>query len=385
MKQVILIRYSEIHLKGKNRGYFEKVLLNNIKQTLSDVTCKIIKYGSRYEISEYSLEEQDKIISLLLTVFGIHSLSFAYAIETSKDNILKFFDEYRLEKGTFKVDVNRADKTFEIRSMDLCKELGGIVLKNNKNVSVDVHCPDTLINVDIRENGKTYISHENIKGLGGMPVSTAGKGLALLSGGIDSPVACFRMAKRGMSIMGIHFHSYPYTSIQARNKVIKLASLIKPYTHMNKLVVVNFKEIQENIHKFCKEEYMITIMRRFMVRIAEKVANKFSCQCLITGESLGQVASQTIESITSTNSVAVSLPILRPLISMDKEEIIDISRKINTYETSILPYEDCCTVFLPKYPLIKPKLNKVEIEESKLNIEELVNQAVSNIEIVNID
>ena len=385
MKQVIIVRYSEIHLKGNNRGYFEKALLNNIRRALKEIECKIKKIGSRYEISEYNNEDEDLIISKLQTVFGIHSLSKATEIETSKENIFNFFKNFKLATKTFKVSAKRADKSFEIHTMDLVREIGGIILDANTNCVVDVHNPETEVNIDIRESGLTYIYYDVIKGLGGMPVSTAGRGLVLLSGGIDSPVACFQMAKRGMDITGIHFHSYPYTSLQAKNKVIKLASLVKPYTHINNLIVVSFTNIQEEIHKNCNEEYMITIMRRFMVRIAEKVAKQFKCQALITGESLGQVASQTIESITSTNSVAQELPILRPLISMDKEEIVDIARKINTYETSILPYEDCCTVFLPKFPLIKPKLDKVLKEESKLNVEELVNQALSTIEIIKID
>ena len=384
MKKVIIIRYSEIHLKGNNRGFFEKALLKNIKRILTDFDCKILKLGSRYQVSDYSSDDEQAIITNLQKVFGIHSLSIADEISTSYENIKDYFKNFKLSTKTFKVNVKRADKTFNVHSMELAKEIGGIILDNNPNSEVDVHNPETEVNIDIREGKISYIFYSIIKGAGGMPVSTAGRGLVLLSGGIDSPVACYQMAKRGMDITGIHFHSYPYTSMQAKEKVIKLATLVKPYTHINNLVVVNFKEIQENIHKYCNSEYMITIMRRFMVRIAEEVANRFKCQALVTGESLGQVASQTIESITSTNSVAKILPILRPLISFDKEEIVEIARKINTYETSILPYEDCCTVFLPKFPLIKPKLEKVVEEESKLDIEKLVKQAVDSIEIIKI-
>jgi len=215
-------------------------------------------------------------------------------------------------------------------------------------------------------------------------VGTAGNGLLLLSGGIDSPVCAYQMAKRGMNIAGIHFHSFPFTSEQAKEKVITLAHKIRPYTHLKKLIVVPFTKIQQAIHENCNEEYMITIMRRFMMRISERVAEEFRCQCIITGESLGQVASQTVESITVTNNATKLLPVLRPLIAMDKEEIIEIARRIDTYNTSILPYEDCCTVFLPKNPIIKPKLNKVEFEESKLDIDALVTEAVENIEIINI-
>ncbi len=384
MKKVIIIRYSEIHLKGNNRGFFEKALLKNIKRILADIDCKILKLGSRYQVSDYSSDDEQAIITNLQKVFGIHSLSIADEISTSYENIKDYFKDFKLSTKTFKVNVKRADKTFNVHSMDLAREIGRIILDINPDSEVDVHNPETEVNIDIREGKITYIFYSIIKGAGGMPVSTAGRGLVLLSGGIDSPVACYQMAKRGMDITGIHFHSYPYTSMQAKEKVIKLATLVKPYTHINNLVVVNFKEIQENIHKYCNSEYMITIMRRFMVRIAEEVANRFKCQALVTGESLGQVASQTIESITSTNSVAKVLPILRPLISFDKEEIVEIARKINTYETSILPYEDCCTVFLPKFPLIKPKLEKVVEEESKLDVEKLVKQAVDTIEIIKI-
>ena len=254
------------------------------------------------------------------------------------------------------------------------------ILENNSQIKVDLHNPEVVVSIDIRENGYTYIFSDVIKALGGMPVGTAGRGLVLLSGGIDSPVAAFKVAKRGMQVTAIHFHSYPYTSEQAKNKVIELAKLVKPYTQIHKLICIKFTNIQEEIHKHCDSEFMITIMRRFMVRIAEKVANMYKCQALVTGESLGQVASQTIESITSTNSVAKTLPILRPLICMDKEEIVEVAQKINTFETSILPYEDCCTVFLPKFPVIKPKLEKVMKEESKLDIERLVDEAVANLE-----
>lgn len=384
MKKVIIIRYSEIHLKGNNRSFFEKALLKNIKSILSNFDCKILKLGSRYQVSEYNQNDEYLIINNLQKVFGIHSLSVADEIQTSYENIKNYFNNFNLSTKTFKVNVKRADKTFNIHSMELAREIGGIILNSNLNAEVDVHNPQTEVNIDIREGGITYIFYSIIKGAGGMPVSTAGRGLVLLSGGIDSPVACYQMAKRGMDITGIHFHSYPYTSLQAKEKVIKLATIVKPYTHINNLIIVNFKDIQENIHKYCNSEYMITIMRRFMIRIAEQIAKQFKCQALITGESLGQVASQTVESITSTNSIAKTFPILRPLISFDKEEIVEIARKINTYETSILPYEDCCTVFLPKFPLIKPKLEKVVEEESKLDIDRLVKEAVDNIEIIKI-
>ncbi len=379
-KKVFLIRYSEIHLKGGNRHYFEKALLKNIKLALEGISCQVSMFNSRYFVSDFESTDETLIEQKLMTVFGIHSFSKAIRIKSTKALLFNFFENYKINAKTFKVSTTRADKSFPMSSMEISREIGGIILDNNPDTQVDLHTPEKLVSIDIRENGFTYIFDDNIKALGGMPVGTAGKGLVLLSGGIDSPVAGFRIAKRGMNIMGIHFHSYPYTSEQAKNKVIKLASLINPYTQIHKLICIPFTKIQEEIHKHCDPEFMITIMRRFMVRIAESVAKTYKCQALITGESLGQVASQTIESITSTNSVASNMPILRPLISMDKEEIVEIAKKINTFETSILPYEDCCTVFLPKYPVIKPKLEKVIREESKLDIESLVNDAVANLE-----
>ena len=379
-KNVIVIRYSEIHLKGGNRNYFEKALLKNIKLALENIDCTASRFNSRYFVSDYNPADEKLIIEKLQTVFGIHSISRALQIKSDKTMLFNFFENYKLDAKTFKVDTTRADKSFPMSSMEISREVGGIILDNNPNLSVDLHNPEKVVYIDIRENGFTYIFDDHIKCLGGMPIGTAGKGLVLLSGGIDSPVAGFKVAKRGMNIMGIHFHSYPYTSEQAKNKVIKLASLIKPYTQIYKLICIPFTKIQEEIHKHCDPEFMITIMRRFMVRIAEKVAKTYKCQALVTGESLGQVASQTIESITSTNSVAQDLPILRPLITMDKEEIVEVAKKINTFETSILPYEDCCTVFLPKFPVIKPKIEKVLKEESKLDVETLVNEAVENLE-----
>lgn len=379
-KNVIVIRYSEIHLKGGNRNYFEKALLKNIKLALENIDCVTSRFNSRYFVSDYKPADENLIIAKLQTVFGIHSISKALQIKSDKTILFNFFENYKLDAKTFKVDTTRADKSFPMSSMEISREVGGIILDNNPNLSVDLHNPEKVVYIDIRENGFTYIFDDHIKCLGGMPVGTAGKGLVLLSGGIDSPVAGFKVAKRGMNIMGIHFHSYPYTSEQAKNKVIKLASLIKPYTQIYKLICIPFTKIQEEIHKHCDPEFMITMMRRFMVRIAEKVAKIYKCQALVTGESLGQVASQTIESITSTNSVAQDMPILRPLITMDKEEIVEVAKKINTFETSILPYEDCCTVFLPKFPVIKPKMEKVLKEESKLDVETLVNEAVENLE-----
>lgn len=383
MKKVIMIKYGEIYLKGNNRSFFENLLLKNIKYALFGMKATAKRVRTRYFVEDYDENEEDKIVKRLLTVFGIHSISRAIELDTNVDDIKDFCGKLKIDT-TFKVETNRADKHFEINSMQFNCLIGDIILKNNENAKVDVHNPKQIVYIDIRENNKTYIYYENITGLGGMPVGSSADGLVLLSGGIDSPVACYQIAKRGMHLSGLHFASYPYTSEQAKQKVVELARIIKPYTHMKKLYVVSFTQIQEHIHKYCKDEYMITLMRRFMMRIAEKVANKIGAKAIVTGENLGQVASQTVESITSSNYVTEVLPIFRPLISFDKEEIIDISKKIGTYDTSILPYEDCCTVFLPKYPLIKPNLKKVEEEESRLDIDSLVENALNTIEEIKI-
>jgi len=379
MKNVILIKFGEIYLKGKNRNFFENLLLKNIKKSLDGISAKVIKSRMRYIVSDYDQNDEDEILNRLEKVFGIHSFCPAVELETTEQNIYEYCKNIKID-GTFKVDTKRADKTFQTGSMQFSAEVGGIILESNKNASVDVHNPKTTVYIEIREDGKTYIYYKNIKGAGGMPIGSSADGVVLLSGGIDSPVACYKIAKRGMMLTGLHFASFPYTSEQAKQKVVKLAQIVKPYTNMKTLYVVSFTEIQENIHKHCKDEYMITIMRRFMVRIAEKVANMVGAKAIVTGENLGQVASQTVESITSSNSVSEIMPIFRPLIAMDKEEIIEVANKIGTFETSILPYEDCCTVFLPKYPLIKPNLKKVEIEESKLDVETLIDNALKNLE-----
>ena len=384
MKKVILIRYSEIHLKGNNKHFFEKLLFNNIKTALSDISCEVNFSHTRYLVSNFKDSDLNLIISKLITVFGIHSFSVAEEIETNVENIKEYFTNFSLSNTTFRVSVNRADKKFPINSTEFSKIIGEIIFENNENLTVDLHNFKTEVCVDIRENGKTYIFANNHKGLNGMPVGSAGKGLLLLSGGIDSPVAGYKIAQRGMIVDGLHFHSFPYTSENAKNKVIKLAKLIKPYTHMKNLYIVSFTKIQEEIHKHCDGDFMITLMRRIMMRIAERIWNKFDYKTIITGESLGQVASQTIESITSTNLVLDKIPVLRPLIAFDKDETIEIAQKINTFETSILPYEDCCTVFLPKNPVIKPKIEKVLIEEDKLDIDNLVENAIANIEIIEI-
>lgn len=380
MKNVIIIRFCEIHLKGKNRGFFEKLLKENIKNSLKDIKHTFTPMHNRYVIEDYDEFDYPLIKDKLTKIAGVHNFSRAFVVENDLGKIVEAVKLLCQDKfGTFKVETNRADKSFSPTSVEVSRKLGGIILSEFPNLTVDVKSPSFRVNVDIREDGKTFVYTEITNAMSGMPVGSAGKGLLLISGGIDSPVAGYMTTKRGMKLDCLHFHSFPYTGEAAKEKVISLTQKIGEYNGGINLYVVSFTHIQEAIHKHCPEEFMITIMRRFMMRIAERLAKKLGDQAIITGESLGQVASQTIESITSSNSV-VTMPVLRPLIMFDKIDIIEISRKIDTYETSILPYEDCCTVFLPKFPVIKPNLEKVIKMEEKLDVEQLIEEAMSNIE-----
>ena len=371
MKKVIIIRWGESHLKGKNRGQFERMLENNIKHAISPFNISLKKISGRYVLEGIDEYFYDDVVKSLSKVGGIHSISPCYLIKTSLENIIETATFVMKDKtGTFKVETRRADKSFDLNSVELSRKIGGEVLRSNHNLKVDVHNPNVVFT-------------DTVKMMGGMPNGSSGKGLLMISGGIDSPVAGYMMAKRGMKLDAIHFHSYPYTSEMAKEKVVELAKAVAGYTGGLRLYIVSFTKIQEAIHEHCKEEYMITLMRRFMMKISETIAKHNKLQAIITGESLGQVASQTIESITSSNSV-VTIPVLRPLIAFDKIDIIEISEKIGTYETSILPYEDCCTVFLPKHPLIKPNLEKVKIEEGKLDVENLIKDAISSLEIIDL-
>ncbi len=383
MKKAILLRFGEIFLKGKNKYVFDNMLMHNILQSLKDYKVKLTKISGRYIIDEYEEIFENEIIEKLSHVFGLYSLSPTFVVETSQNNIEECLKNIELDCNTFKVEVKRADKLFPIQSIEFASLMGGVILDKYNNLKVNLKNPDTTIYIEIREDGKSYIYSKIIKCAGGMPVGSSGGGLLLLSGGIDSPVAGYLMSKRGMPLHAIHFHSFPYTSQLAKDKVITLAKIISEYTGNITLHIVPFTKIQEEIHKNCKPEFMITLMRRIMMRIAEIIAKENNLKAIITGESLAQVASQTIESITVTNSVINDLPVLRPLIAMDKEDIIEISKKINTYETSILPYEDCCTVFLPEHPLIKPKLEKVLKEEERLDIKNLIDNALKQVEIIN--
>ena len=382
MEKVIIVRYCEIHLKGKNRGYFEKIFMMNLEKALVGIRHEIRKPSGRYIVENFDQTRTEEILEKLSRVFGTHTLSSAYKVPAELEMIYDTVKKIAPESGSFKVITNRANKSFPLNSMQLSAEIGGRLLQDFPNLSVDVHAPQHEICIDIRENGDALIFSGHIKGAGGMPVGTSGKGVLLLSGGIDSPVAGYMIAKRGMVLEALHFHSYPYTNMQAREKVEELARILSGYTGGMTLHVVSVTHIQEAIHKHCPAEMMITLLRRFMMRIAERLAEQVGGQCIITGESLGQVASQTIEGMTSSGSVVENLPILRPLVGFDKTEIIERAREIGTFETSIQPYEDCCTVFLPKHPLIRPKMEDVLRAEQKLDVEALLEDAMLSSETV---
>ncbi len=384
MKNVLLVKFGELFLKGRNRHEFIKLLKWNMMKKLRGIYSKIEETQGRLVVSEYDPKDEDEIVERLQTVFGLIGVAPAVEIDATMENIESYVKDIDLSGvKTFKIESKRADKSFPMTSMDLDKHLGGVVLEKWPHLQVDLYNPDEIIKVEVRVNRKTYIYRNLMPCAGGLPLGSAGKGLLLLSGGIDSPVAGYLMAKRGLKLEAVHFHSYPYTSIQAKEKVIELAKEISVYCDEIKLHVISFTEIQEEIHKNCDAEYMITIMRRIMMRIAQKLCEANGLGAIVTGESLGQVASQTMQSMNVTNSV-VTLPVFRPVIAYDKEEIMAVAKKIGTYETSILPYEDCCTVFLPKNPVIHPTIKRAEFLERNLNIDQLVQTALNNEEIIEI-
>ena len=384
MEKVIIIRYAEIHLKGKNRGWFERVFAVNMEKSLKGIRHEIHRSSGRYLIENFNSVDTEVILERLKRVFGIHSFSVGFKVGADMDEIFTAAKDVSFDSGTFKVETHRADKKFRLNSMQISAEIGGRLLDSNKNIKVDVHNPKFIINIDLRENGTALVFNEFFKGSGGMPFGTAVKAMLLISGGIDSPVAGHMIAKRGMCVDCIHFHSYPYTNMQAKEKVIDLAKILSSYTCGTKLNIISVTHIQEEIHKKCNGDYMVTLLRRFMMRIAERIALKSGAQCLITGESIAQVASQTVEGITSSNSVVKTLPVMRPLCGFDKDEIIERSRAIGTYEKSIEPYEDCCTVFLPKHPITRPKLADVIEEENELDVEALIDEAMASLEVLNL-
>ncbi len=378
---VILIRYGEVYLKGKNFAYFENTLKNNIRSKLNGINCKLYFGRGRYVVKEYGETDETEIIRRLKEVFGLHSISIArrcgYDFEEIADLAIKFAPDI----GSFRVTAHRSYKKYPLDSMQINRQIGERILEAKPSLTVDLHNPERVVYVDVRDGGDVYVYNDSIVCAGGMPSGTAGKGLLLLSGGIDSPVAGYMLAKRGMELTALHFHSYPYTSQAAKEKAIDLARMIKAYCPALTMQCVSLTKIQEAIHRFCKPNYMITLVRRAMMRIAETVARNTGSGCIINGESLGQVASQTLESITVTNAV-VNMPVFRPLIGMDKDEIIEIAERIGTFEKSIEPYDDCCTVFLPDFPLIKPNIEKVEEQERLIpNYSDLIKAAIDGIEL----
>jgi len=383
MQEIILIKNGELVLKGLNRNTFEDILIKNMKKALKEIgEFTFTKSQSTIMVESADKEaDLDDAVDALSKVFGIAALSRAAVAEKDMDDIMQTAAEYLDEElslaRTFKVEAKRSDKKFPLKSPEISRELGGFLLSKFHHLKVDVHNPDVTVTVEIRDH-YAFIRGNNIKGAGGMPVSTSGRAAVLISGGIDSPVAAYMMAKRGVELVAVHFASPPFTTELAEKKVIELLRRVARYSGPITTYVVPFTEIQEQIRKHCPEEYFTIIMRRYMMRISEILAKKQNCSALITGESVGQVASQTIYALGCTDAVT-TMPVFRPCIGMDKSEIVEISRKIDTFETSILPYEDCCTVFTPKHPRTRPKVEDVEAAESALDATPLIAAAVENV------
>jgi thiamine biosynthesis protein ThiI len=380
MERLILIKYGELTTKKENRNMFIKCLVKNIKNLFKDydITIKYDRVRMYIECDNIYIDEISKKLS---KIFGIHGIVICHKVDNNTDNIKdKVLEVLKNENfKTFKVETKRADKRFEIHSMDFDNLIGDLVLKSF-DCKVDVHNPELRIHIEIRPEG-TFIYTNEIKGSGGYPVGVQGKGMLMLSGGIDSPVAGYLALKRGVNVECLYFESPPHTSPEAKNKVIKLANIINGYSGNVKVHVVPFTKVQEAIYQNCPSEYNITIMRRMMYRIAEKYAKKCKCEIIINGESVGQVASQTITSMSVINNVT-NMPVIRPVACMDKLEIIDIAKKIETYETSILPFEDCCTIFLPRHPVINPRLDRCLTYEKAFDYNALIDEAIDGIEVI---
>ena len=389
MKEIILLKNGEIALKGLNRSVFEDKLISNARRRLEELG----KFGFRKAQSTIFVEPKDEDIDLdeavdiLQKVYGIIALTEAAVVdkdfEAIKETAVTYLKDELMEAKTFKVDAKRSDKSFPLKSPEICRELGGYILENFPHLTVDVHNPDVNVVVEVRDYA-AYVHGKQLPGAGGIPVGSGGRALLLLSGGIDSPVAGAMMAKRGLEVYAIHFASPPYTSERAKQKVITLAEKMTAYCGRINLFVVPFTEIQERIKDDCPEELFTVIMRRYMMRIACRIARQQDCEALVTGESVGQVASQTIQAMSCTDAVA-DMPVLRPVVGMDKEEIIKVAHKIDTFETSILPYEDCCTVFTPKHPRTKPVMKFVELAEQAMDMENLIDRAVKGTECLKIN
>ena len=377
MDRVVLIKYGELTTKKGNRKFFINTLYQNLKKKLSNLDVKISRDISRMYI-EFSDNDLDLVLKKLNQVFGIHTYQVAYKIETDSEAIKNLAVTIMENKtGTFKVETKRSNKNFSIQSTEFSRQLGGLILKNNDKLTVDVHNPDTTLMIEILDR-YTYLYTDKYFGLGGYPVGTQPRGMLMLSGGIDSPVAGYLALKRGVKIDAVYFEAIPHTSLEARNKVIDLSKKLCQYTDQIRLHIVPFTNIQEAIYKECNPEYCITIMRRMMYRIMEKLAKKYRGLVIINGESIGQVASQTLTSMSVINSVT-NMPVIRPVACLDKLEIIDIAKKIDTYDISILPFEDCCTIFVPKHPVINPNLNECLLNEEKFDYNKMIEDIVNNV------
>ena len=387
MNRIILVRYTEIHLKGLNRPFFEKKLIANMKSSLKGIPCKIYHEQGRIYVHSVPDDSFDEAIDRLRRVFGIHSLSPAYVVDKDWDNVVNTCYELmekeieRSGKTSFKVFARRSDKHYFMNSDAINREMGGLMLERFPCLHVDIHNPEIKLCIEIRDSA--YVYCEEIPCANGMPIGSAGQATLLISGGIDSPVAGYMMAKRGLILSAVHFYSYPYTSERARDKVVELAGLLSKYAGPIRLFLVPFTDIQMKIYDECPEKEKTVIMRRLMMKIAERIAVSEESRALITGEALGQVASQTLESLCVTND-AVSMPVFRPLIGFDKDEIMELARKIGTYETSILPYEDCCTVFVPKHPVTKPDLETLRASEAAVDFSELIEKAIADTELMTV-
>lgn len=388
MKEIILVKIGEIALKGLNRKNFEDVLIKNIKRKIFRLgKFEVVSSQSTIRITPLSEDiDMDEVCEKISKVFGIVAFSRACVAEKDLDAVkataAEYLEEILLDAKTFKVESKRSDKKFPYGSPEISREVGGFLLEKFPHLVVDVHNPEVTVTVEIRDFA-AYVHASVEEGAGGLPVSCGGKAAILISGGIDSPVAAYMMAKRGIELTAIHFASPPYTSERAEEKVRDLLTLVSDYSGRMDMYTVPFTRIQEEIQKNCPEELFTIIMRRLMMIISQRLAEKLGCQALITGESLGQVASQTIGAIACTDDVA-EMPVFRPLIGMDKKEIIAISRKINTFETSCLPYEDCCTVFTPKHPRTRPKLEFVRKAEALVDWDDMINEAIENVKITRI-
>lgn len=380
MQKLIMLKYGELSTKKGNINLFLNTLKNNIKFKLNDHSEIKFDKGRMFIYPKSSFDE---ILDKLKEVFGIHEIEIAYELETNDLETIKSALKEQLSNydfKTFKVQTKRSDKSFYLDSMAISRNIGGFILKNFSDIKVDVHNPEITVNVEIRKNA-SYFYFEKVAGIGGYPVGVLGKGMLMLSGGIDSPVAGYMTIKRGVKLEAVYFESPPHTSIEAKNKVISLAKKLAVYNNDIKLHVINFTNIQEAIYKNIPHEYLITIMRRMMYRISAKIAYSANAKILVNGESIGQVASQTLNSMSVINEV-VKMPVIRPLACFDKLEIIEVAKKIDTYETSILPYEDCCTIFVPKHPVINPELSKAIDYEKSIDYETLIYEAIKNREII---